>query len=85
MSKIELTAENKLKLEARHKQVRDIREGDRIKAVLLNSEGWSTTMIAQALRKHENLYTSSLEGLYRRAEIALCKRRFRGEIKQATM
>ncbi len=53
MSKIELTAENKLKLEARHKQVRDIREGDRIKAVLLNSEGWSTTMIAQALRKHE--------------------------------
>ena len=48
-----LTAEAKLELESRHKQARDGRERDRIKAVLLSSEGWSTSMIAQALRIHE--------------------------------
>ncbi|PCJ46058.1 MAG: IS630 family transposase, partial [Gammaproteobacteria bacterium] len=32
---------------------RDGRVRDRIKAVLLRSEGWSTPMIAQALRLHE--------------------------------
>ena len=33
---------------------RDRRVCDRIKAVLLASEGWSLTMISQALRIHES-------------------------------
>ena len=53
MITIQLTQKEKEKLEARHKKSRDKRECDRIKAVLLCHEGWSSMMIAQALRKHE--------------------------------
>ena len=57
MNKIELTAEQKADLEAFHDTSRDGRIRDRIKAVLLRSEGWSTAMIAQALRLHETTIT----------------------------
>jgi len=53
MSKITLTQAQKKDLEHRHKKARDSRESDRIKAILLRSEGWTIPMIAQALRKHE--------------------------------
>ena len=53
MINIHLTNDEKLTLESRHKKSRDKRECDRIKAVLLCDEGWSTPMIAQALRIHE--------------------------------
>jgi transposase len=58
--KIILTPELKHTLEIRHSKVRDVRECDRIKAVLLNSEGWSITQIAQALRKHETTISRHL-------------------------
>ena len=53
MVKLQLTTKEKTELESRHRGARDSHESDRIKAVLLRSEGWSTVMIAQALRKHE--------------------------------
>jgi len=53
MSKINLTTEQKTALELRHKKARDSRESDRIKSVLLRSEGWTIKMISQALRNHE--------------------------------
>lgn len=53
MKKIELTADQKEALETRHKKSCGKRESDRIKAVLLRDENWSTPMIAQALRIHE--------------------------------
>ena len=53
MKNIKLTIEQKIDLEALHDVSRDGRVRDRIKAVLLRSEGWSTPMIAQALRLHE--------------------------------
>ena len=53
MKKIELTADQKEALELRHKKSCDKRESDRIKAVLLRDENWSTPMISQALRLHE--------------------------------
>lgn len=53
MKNITLSQAEKINLESRHKKCRDKRECDRIKAVLLADEGWSTIMIAQALRKHE--------------------------------
>lgn len=37
-----------------HDSTRDGRVRDRIKALLLASEGWSQTMISQALRIHES-------------------------------
>ncbi|MDE1294863.1 IS630 family transposase, partial [Vibrio aestuarianus] len=50
--KITLTPQQKLQLEQMHDIERDSRVCDRIKAVLLASEGWSQTMISQALRIH---------------------------------
>jgi transposase len=50
---ISLTHQEKLALERRHQKCSDKRECDRIKAILLSAEGWSTAMISQALRKHQ--------------------------------
>ena len=52
--KIVLTPEQKQQLEQMHDTERDSRVCDRIKAVLLASEGWSQVMISQALRIHES-------------------------------
>ena len=52
--KITLTPQQKQQLEQMHGATRDGRVRDRIKAVLLVSEGWSQTMISQALRIHES-------------------------------
>ena len=52
MKRIHLTSEEKSDLELRHTQCHDRKEGDRIKAVLLHSEGWTVSMISQALRLH---------------------------------
>lgn len=49
-----LTQPQKIALELRHKKSRDASECDRIKAVLLRSEGWSPSSIAQALRMSED-------------------------------
>lgn len=51
--KIFITTEQKVELEKLHDTSRDGRVRDRIKAVLLASEGWSSAMIAQALRLHQ--------------------------------
>ena len=52
--KMVLTPEQKKQLEQMHDTERDSRVCDRIKAVLLASEGWSQVMISQALRIHES-------------------------------
>lgn len=48
--RIELTIKEKEELESQHSKERDRRVADRIKAVLLNAEGWTQKQIAQALR-----------------------------------
>lgn len=53
MKKIILTNQQKNHLESLHENTRDSRICDRLKAVLLRSEGWSTSNISQALRLHE--------------------------------
>lgn len=50
--KTKLTEQNKKGLEDRHRVERDGRVRDRIKALLLKSEGWTNVMIGQALRIH---------------------------------
>tara|TARA_B110000046_G_C12948065_1_gene378875 strand:+ start:249 stop:1277 length:1029 start_codon:yes stop_codon:yes gene_type:complete len=47
---IEFTRAEKEQLDLRHRKERDRRVADRIKAVLLRSEGWTQKQIAQALR-----------------------------------
>lgn len=50
MKRIQLSKQEKSDLELRHMQCLDRKEGDRIKAVLLRSEGWTVPIISQALR-----------------------------------
>lgn len=51
--KISLTEQQKSELERQHVNERDGRVRDRIKVLLLASEGWRPSTIAQALRLHE--------------------------------
>ena len=60
MKRIKLTSDQKLYLEQRHASCSNGKERDRMKAVLLRSEGWSVPMIAQALRLHETTVTRHL-------------------------
>ena len=57
MKRLKLTVEEKDALEIRHQHCTNTKESDRIKAVLLRSEGWTVLMIAQALRIHETTIT----------------------------
>ncbi len=51
--KIFITSEQKIKLGRLHDTTRDGQVRDRIKAILLASEGGRSVMIAQALRLHQ--------------------------------
>ena len=51
--KIFITDQQKAELERFHDSSRDGRVRDRIKAILLASEGWSSAMVAQAFRLHQ--------------------------------
>lgn len=57
---IQLTDQQKRELEKRHRVERDGRVRDRIKAVLLKSEGWTNEAIAQALRIHPDTVADHL-------------------------
>ena len=58
---IQLTQEQKTNLETQHKQERNRKAGDRIKAILLSSEGWAQSQIAQALRIHETTVATHIK------------------------
>lgn len=61
MRNISLTSQEKSAFESQHKKCRDGRQRDRFKVILLRSEGWSTPMIAQALRIHETSVSRHLD------------------------
>jgi len=63
--KITLTDVEKQDLERQHKKERDGRIKDRIKAVLLDNEGWSQMQIAQALRIRPETVHDHLEAYKR--------------------
>ena len=52
--KITLSQEEKQALEIKHRQEKNHRNADRIKAILLRDEGWSLSEISQALRVHND-------------------------------
>lgn len=71
MKRIHITKEEKANLECRHMQCHDRKEGDRIKAVLLRSEGWTVPMISQALRLNKNTIIRHLND-YREGKLNNC-------------
>jgi transposase len=58
--RLELSAAQKKALETQHRVERDGRVRDRIKAVLLKSEGWTNEAIGQALRIHPETVAAHL-------------------------
>ena len=70
MKSIHLTTEQKIDFEALHHASRDKRVCDRIKAVLLRSESWSTAMIAQALRLHETTIVRHIDDYVSKNKLA---------------
>jgi len=67
--KIQLSKETKIRLEKQHRQERSSRVCDRIKAVLLSSEGWTQCQISQALRIHETTVANHLDDYYRKNKL----------------
>jgi transposase len=66
---IKLTEQHKKELESRHRVERDGRVRDRIKAVLLKSEGWTNVMIGQALRIHVDTVGQHLQDWQREQKL----------------
>lgn len=61
MKRLFLTPEEKAELELRHQACENRKEGDRIKAILLRSEGWTVPQISQALRLHQSTIIRHIE------------------------
>lgn len=61
MKRLYLTPEEKASLEAAHHNCENRKEGDRIKAILLRSEGWTVPQISQALRLHQSTIIKHIE------------------------
>jgi len=59
--KLPLSPEEKLELEILHKQETRSRVCDKIKSILLRSEDWSLSRIAQALRIHKDTVSKYIE------------------------
>lgn len=73
MNEIILTVKEKTNLERRHRETRDACESGRIKAVLLRSENWSVTDIAQALRVHESTITRHINDYLNESKLNFSK------------
>jgi transposase len=61
MKRLYLTPEEKTHLEQLHQACENRKEGDRIKAILLRSEGWTVPQISQALRLHNSTIIKHVE------------------------
>lgn len=73
MYEISLTSQEKSSLEERHRKTRDVHEHDRIKAILLRSEGWTVSSIAQALRVHESTITRHVKDYLKNQKLNFSK------------
>lgn len=61
MKRLYLNPEEKAELELCHQSCTNRKEADRIKAVLLRSEGWTVPQISQALRLHQSTIIKHIE------------------------
>ena len=82
MKRIRLTEDEKAELESRHSQCTNRKEGDRIKAVLLRSEGWTVPMISQALRLNQSTIIRHLDD-YREGKLKNASGGSEGHLSEA--
>ncbi len=61
MKRLSLTPEEKATLEAQHQHCENKKGSDRIKGILLRSEGWTVPQISQALRVHQSTIITHIE------------------------
>jgi len=61
MKRLYLTAEEKTHIELLHQASENRKESDRLKAILLRSEGWTIPQISQALRLHQSTIIKHIE------------------------
>jgi transposase len=61
MKRLFLTSEEKARLEEMHAAQNNGKERDRLKAILLRSEGWTVPQISQALRRHQSTIIRYIE------------------------
>lgn len=61
MRRLYLESEEKARLEEEHALKENGKERDRIKAILLRSEGWTVPQISQALRLHQSTIIKHIE------------------------
>ena len=61
MKRLYIEAEEKARLEEEHALKENGKERDRIKAILLRSEGWTVPQISQALRLHQSTIIKHIE------------------------
>ena len=61
MKRLHLESEEKAKLEGKHAAQINGKERDRLKAILLRSEGWTVPQISQALRLHQTTIIRHIE------------------------
>ncbi len=64
-----LSESEKIKLEKQHKKEKNSKVCDRIKAVLLSSEGWTQSQIAQALRINESTVATHLHDYFKKNKL----------------
>lgn len=69
MKRLHLEPEEKTALELHHQACENRKEGDRLKAVLLRSEGWTVPQISQALRLHQSTIIRHIED-YKKGKLA---------------
>lgn len=70
MKRLYITSEEKNHLEREHALKENGKERDRIKAVLLRSEGWNVPQISQALRLHQSTIIKHIEEYKTRSKLS---------------
>ena len=81
MKKISLTEDEKSEHESRHRESSDGKERDRIKAVLLRSEGWTVPLISQALRLNQSTIIRHLDD-YREGKLKIASGGSEGHLSE---
>jgi transposase len=70
MKRLYLASEEKAYLEREHALKENGKERDRIKAILLRSEGWTVPQISQALRLHQSTIIKHIEEYKTRSKLS---------------
>lgn len=72
MLKISISPEEQTELRERHRRIRDAKECDRIKVVLLRAKGWSTPQIAEALLLDDSSITRHIQEYLSTQKLKIC-------------